>query len=348
MIKNLIRSLLFIGIGLSALYLVFYFQQKNYTQECIAKSIPLESCNLIDKLLLDFSQANIFYLLLTSIVFMLSNVARALRWNMMLEPLGVKPKMVNSLGAVMVAYLTNLTIPRSGEFTRATIISKYEDIDFEKAFGTIITDRIIDVICLLIMSGITFVLAYDVIYNYFADNLNLNEKANRLSSNLTLIFSILFGFMVIGFIIYKIKDKILTSSFGKKVLDFLIGLKQGILSIFQLKNPWLFVFYSAVIWICYFLMAYTMFKSFEPTEHLGLVAALVVFLFGSLGIIFPSPGGMGSYHFLTVQSLSLYGISGIDAFSYANMTFFTIQIFTVVFFGVLSLILLFYFNKSKI
>jgi hypothetical protein len=331
-IKKIFKSLLFIGIGLLALYLVFYFQQKNYNRECFSKGIAMENCSLFDKLITDFSNANIYYLLLTSLAFMISNLARALRWNMMLDPLGVKPSMNNSLGAIMIAYLTNLTIPRSGEFTRATVISKYENITFDKAFGTIIADRILDVISLLIMIGLTFLFAFDKIYIYFLDNL----KAPNITSNLTLFTFLL---LMLGFLLYAGKNKILESKFGQKAISFIKGLKHGILSVFEMQNPILFIFYSIVIWLMYLLMAYTMFQAFQPTEHLGLEAALVVFLFGSLGIIFPSPGGMGSYHFLTVQSLSLYGIDGINAFSYANMTFFTVQIFTVIITGVAFLLL---------
>lgn len=342
MSKNVFRSLLFIGIGSLALYIVFYFQQKNYLIECAAKGISANNCSLIDKLVSDFSQANVFYLLLTSLVFMISNLARALRWHIMLEPLGVKPKLVNSMGGVMIAYLTNLTIPRSGEFTRATILSKYENISFEKAFGTVIADRVLDVICLLIMAALTFILAFDTIFGYFEDNLQLKTfKPNVPLLVMILLLSILFLLLL-----YKFRTNILQSKLGGKLWNFISGLKQGVLSVFDLKQPKLFILYSATIWICYFLMAYTMFKAYQPTQHLDMVAALVVFLFGSLGIIFPSPGGMGSYHFLTVQSLGLYGISGIAAFSYANMTFFTVQIFTVVFFGVSYLIALQVVNKK--
>lgn len=346
--KKLIKSLLFIGIGLSALYLVFYFQQKSYNAECLSKSIPMDQCSLLDKLISDFSQANFLYLFITMSLFMISNYVRALRWNMLLEPLKVKPSIVNSLGAIMVAYLVNLTVPRAGEIARATVLSKYEDIDFEKAFGTIITDRLIDGVCLLIMGTITFVFAFDKIFGYFEQHLNLNEKLAKLYSSLPLLGLLLIILIISIYLLVKFKSILLNSKIGEKVFNFVLGLKEGVFSVLQLKNPILFIVYSIIIWSMYFLMAFSMFKAFQPTEHLDLTAALVVFFFGSLGIVFPSPGGMGSYHFLAVESLSLYGINSFDAFSYANMNFFTVQIFTIIFFGVLSLILLPIFNKSKI
>jgi len=108
-----------------------------------------------------------------------------------------------------------------------------------------------------------------------------------------------------------------------------------------------FVFHSILIWFCYFAMTYVIFFAFKPTEHLGPVAGLVVFVFGTLGIVFPSPGGMGSYHFLVEEGLTLYGVGEADAFSFANIMFFSVQLFCNVLFGILALIILPIYNKTE-
>ena len=122
----------------------------------------------------------------------------------------------------------------------------------------------------------------------------------------------------------------------------------GIKTIKDIERPVLFIIYSLLIWVFYFGMAYFAFFSFGPTAHLGILAALLVFVFGSFGIIIPSPGGMGTYHALAMAALAIYGVRGDDAFSYANIMFFNVQILTTIVFGILSIILLPIINKNYI
>ena len=125
------------------------------------------------------------------------------------------------------------------------------------------------------------------------------------------------------------------------------GFYDGIMSVRRISNIPLFIFHTIAIWFLYYLMQYLAFFSFAPTENLGPVAGLVVFAFGSLGIVVPTPGGMGSFHFLTAEALAIYGIQGADAFTYANIVFFSIQIFANIIFGTISLIVLPMYNKTQ-
>ncbi len=152
--------------------------------------------------------------------------------------------------------------------------------------------------------------------------------------------------LTLGLIYYN-WVRIISSKLGQKILNILKGFIDGIITVFKLKNPWLFLFHSIVIWAMYYLMTYICFFSFEPTSHLGPVAGLVTFVFGSLGVVFPAPGGMGSYQFLVMESLGFFGIDSADAFSFSNIVFFSIQIFGNILFGVLAFLYLPVFNKKS-
>lgn len=258
----------------------------------------------------------------------------------MLLPMGIKLPLINSISAIMVAYLTNLVIPRAGEIARATSISGTSGISFEKALGTVVLDRILDMICLLCIGILTLAMASDLIFAYFDQHFNLQTRWQEMNQGKALLFLMLtFGLLILAFILmsrtsfYQLKLK-------ARINLFISGLWEGLSSIKNIKKPATFLFYTVAIWFLYFFMAFILFKALDSTAHLSPVAGLVVFFFGSLGIVFPSPGGMGSYHFLAIESLSLYGIDARNAFTYANLSFFTIQVFTIITFGIAGLIVL--------
>jgi uncharacterized protein (TIRG00374 family) len=341
------KVLAFFGIGFLILYFVYKNQQVSYLEECTLKGIPSGDCSLFDKVIQDFRSSNLWILMLTVMLFMLSNIFRALRWGLLLEPLGYSPGLANTLGATMIGYLLNLSIPRAGEIAKPASLSKNENIPLDHTIGTIVTDRIIDVVCLLIVFGLTLLLAYDRIFGYLEANLSISEKFSFLMDRpkLSLFLLCLYSFGI--WYVYRNWVSVKSNKLIRKILKFGLGIYEGTLSVFKMKSRGLFIFYSIGIWVLYYLMTYLVFFAFEPTLHLSAVAGLVVFLFGSLGIVIPSPGGMGSYHFLVGQALGLYGIDGVDGFSFANIAFFTIQIFGNVFFGVLALVLLPIYNKSS-
>ncbi len=338
MLKKILQFLLFAGLGACILYYIYYSQQKSYLSECIIKGIPEAQCNLFDKLKHDFSALNYSYVLLTIFIYLLSNFFRAKRWEMLLSPLGVQAKTANTFGATLIGYLVNIPLPRAGEFAKASALSRNENITFDKSFGTVVTDRLVDFICLISASIITLVLAHDVIYDYLEKTFHLSSFPTWLNDNLFILVILIGGFFSTFFTLYKYRNIFLESAFGKKITAFLSGLYEGLMSITKLKNVSLFILYSVLIWSSYFLMAYVMFKAYGPTQHLGMIAGLVVFFFGSLGVVFPSPGGMGSYHYTVMIALSLYSINSTESFVYANLMFFSIQLLANLFFGGLAFI----------
>jgi glycosyltransferase 2 family protein len=333
MLKKYFNYFLFGALGFGLLYYIYHSQANAYLLSCTSRGLPEAQCQLIDKLSHDFAGVNLWYILLILFIYFLSNYLRAKKWEMLLTPLGVQARLSNLLGATLIGYLVNLALPRAGEFARATALAKNENVPFDKAFGTIVTDRITDMICLLIIFFMALIFGYESFFEYFNEHFDMSNKIDMLANNVVFLSITALVLTMVVMVILKYKSKILQSSIAKKANRFLIGLKEGLLSITKLQRPFLFSFFALSTWICYFLMAYFMFKAYVPTAHLGVATGLVVFVFGTLGIIFPSPAGMGSYHFLIMEGLALYHIDKTDGFVYANLMFFTVQIIANVIFG---------------
>jgi uncharacterized membrane protein YbhN (UPF0104 family) len=312
-------------------------------KECALRSIPAEQCSLIDKLIDDFQGANFFWILLVLLSFLVSNISRTIKWNMLLKPLGFNPKFYNTFLSILVGYFANLGLPRMGEVIRAGVLSKYEHIAPEKVLGTIVVDRIIDVICLALAFCLALFFEYNKIWAFLSDLPSRNSGGNGYKQLLLIAGTGLFILLALG---YWFRKQIRQSAVFQKVLSLFRGLWEGLLTVKHLEKPWLFIFHSLFIWFLYFLMTWLGFKAFGPTAHLGLQAALTVFVFGSLGIVIPSPGGMGTFHALVIIALTtFYSIKGDDAFSIANIIFFSVSIGFNIFLGLLSLILLPILNR---
>ncbi|HOY11743.1 MAG TPA: lysylphosphatidylglycerol synthase transmembrane domain-containing protein [Saprospiraceae bacterium] len=340
-IKNLLTFFLFLSLGCLILYLVYHKQQVAYEAECVAKGITSENCSLLTKVYNDIKGANWVYLIISIGFFVLSNVLRAVRWNLLTEPLGYKMKFINAFGAVTIAYFTNLALPRIGELIRAGVISKYENIPSEKAFGTIITERIIDVVIFFFVSMLALIFAYQKVSEYLFENAVIDFKSMVFPMSLLIILLIMMG------VLYKYWGKIETTKIGAKVSVFIKGLIEGLLSIKKLEKRGLFITYSLAIWACYFIMTYVSFNALTATSNLPPQAALVSLFLGSVGMIIPSPGGMGTYQFMISEALSLYGVAGSDGFSYANLNFIFISIIGNISLGLAAYVLLPIINRKS-
>lgn len=340
-IKTALQFIAFLSLGVGIFYLVYSSQNTAYQEECILKGIAAEDCNLIQKVIADFKSVKFFWIAVIVIAFMISNISRAIRWQMLLHPLGYRPRFINSFLTIMLGYLANLGLPRIGEVVRAGTFAKYESISVERVIGTVVVGRIIDVIFLLLFIGLAILLEFNTIWGFIADNA---EVEGLLNNNKIWLAGIVFFVIIIS--LYLFRKKIKQSFLYKKIEGILIGFVEGLQTVRRLDRPGLFVWHSINIWLMYFLMAYLGFFAFEPTAHLGMSAGLVIFVFGAFGIVIPSPGGMGTYHFLVISGLALYGIAADDAFSFANIIFFSINIFCNAAFGILALILLPLINKN--
>lgn len=317
-------------------------QSASYLEQCTLDGSPSSDCSLFDRIVADFRSVNWLWILLVLFIYMVSNVFRSWRWQQLLNPLGHNPSFLNCMGTLMLGYFANLGVPRSGEFIRAGAISKYENIPVEQSFATIVIGRIVDVLMLLLIIGLAFLLSYDIFVDYFDQNFNIP------ASKVFMGFGVLAVLGVVGIFflryIFGLPDEGQSALFIK-IKSLIKSFVEGLGSISKVQNKTLFWLYSIGIWVCYYLMTYLCFYAFEPTAHLSPIAGLIVFVFGTLGIVFPSPGGMGSYHFLVTQALIILGLSSIDSFSFAMILYFSIQLFGNIVFGLISLLMLPIINR---
>ena len=336
-ILNILKSVLFIGLGSSILYLIFRAQNKAYIEQCKVDGIPLADCSLLDKLVTDFTSANFFWLFMVILAYTISNISRTARWQMLLRPLGLNINPLNGFFTIMLGYFANLGFPRIGEFVRAGTLARYEKTEFEKVMGTVVVDRVIDVFSLLIAILLAFVFSFKEL-SAFLDSMPMSFSGTKLLLLLAVV-----GLAGVGLVFYLVKnypDNFLV----KKILGFLEGVK----AIKDIDRPFWFVFHSVLIWVMYFVMIWVGLYAFGPTAHLGATAGLLLFVVGSLGIVIPTPGGMGTYHALVGACLTfVYSLTAADSFSFANIIFFTIQIGANVLFGALALIVLPVLNRVK-
>lgn len=319
---NILKFVVFLGIGILLIWV-------------ITKDLTAEQK---DELINSFKVANYWWVGLSIVIGILSHYVRALRWKMMLLPMGYNPRISTTFYSVMVAYLANMAVPRLGEITRCGIVQRYEKVPFDKAVGTIVVERSIDLLCLILVTILLFLTQFTLIYDFFQEKV-LIPIADKFSSGLNMLL-ILGGsvlvLVVIGiFLVRKFKH---TESY-LRLRIMIMNVRDGIYSIRHLKNLPLFIFYSVFIWVCYFAMVWVCFYALEQTMHLGLSEALAVLVFGTVGII-STPGGIGAYHLIVTETLvALYGLDRTYAISFSWLAW-SAQTVMIIFMGVISLLLL--------
>ncbi len=263
-------------------------------------------------LLATWRSANIWWLLAMAVVAMISHLLRAERWRLLLEPAGQKSTLKHSFLSLMVGYLVNLVIPRGGEVSRCYNLYKLDRTPVGISFGTVVVERIVDLVCLLTIIGLAFLVESRRLFA-FIDSLPIG--AGDSTSGILIIVLIVAGLALIGLaVVWFVKR---SPKLSAAVARAWSGFRDGLLSIIRLKRKGLFVAYSLAIWVLYFLMSYTVILAFPETRHLGLNAVLSLFAIGSIAMAAPLPGGTGSYHVLVPQGLVfLYDVQMADAVAF--------------------------------
>jgi glycosyltransferase 2 family protein len=340
----ILKYALFVGIGAAILAWLYNDQNTAFQNQLIKDGqTPYP---LWQKLWNDFKSVNLLWIGATLMAFSISNWSRAVRWNALIETFGDKPKTRNSFFAVNISYFTNLWMSRAGEVVRASALAKAEGISMSRVMGTVVVDRLLDMATLALIVGFSFLVQYDLLWSWLDKNVSDGTGSFRLLTHPLFLTIIALG--VVGLCLFYIfRKKIAELPLINKVWHIVEKFTEGLKSIKKVKNPVTFVLHSLNIWFMYYMMTFLCFFAFEPTAQLSPMAALTVFVFGTFGIVIPSPGGMGTYHFLATSALLLYGVKGGDAFSFANIMFFSIQIFYNIVAGTLSIAGLRYFNKNK-
>jgi glycosyltransferase 2 family protein len=283
-----------------------------------------------------FATANYWWVALSMFFGVLSHLSRAYRWQFLLEPLGYKPRFANSVMAVLIAYLLNLFIPRSGEIARAVSIKKYEKIPLETAIGTIVAERVADVIMLFSITGIAFFLQTELLGSYLF-------KENKESSiYIKITFLVLFPLLGIATYYFLKKSK---NPFIQKIFTFIKGLIDGIKSIITMKKKWAFIFHTVFIWFMYVLMFYTVTFALPETTNLPFAAIIVAFVVGGFSMALTN-GGLGTYPVFVASALILYNIDDNAARAF-GWIMWTAQTLMVIIFGGLSFLLIPIYNRKR-
>lgn len=280
-----------------------------------------------------FKDANYLWIFFGLFFGVLSHLSRAYRWKFMLEPLGFKPKFANSIMAVLIAYLVNYAVPRAGEVSRAAVLTNYEKVPFEKGFGTIVAERIADLIMLLLIVVGTLFVQFDFIYELLTKNFD----PTKIVILLTLLIGAFFAFSI-----YVKKAK---SGIALKIKTFVLGLIEGAMSIFKMKKKWPFIFHTIFIWVMYVLMFWATIPAIDGLD-VPVGGILIGFIAGGFAIA-ATNGGIGLYPVAVAGAFALFGVDQETGNAF-GWIMWTAQTAMVILFGGLSFLMLPIYNKKQV
>jgi uncharacterized protein (TIRG00374 family) len=301
-----------------------------------------EGENKWDYLYSTWQSADKAWLLLMAGIFMLGQVIRAERWRMLMEPTGYKVTFYHSFLSLMIGYLVNLVIPRGGEVSRCYYLYKLEKSPVETSFGTVVIERIVDLLCLVLLIALSFAVESEKLFAFIS---TLPIQTSGLTGKLVFVGGFLVLIFLAGFFLYwysKRNEKL--GSFLKRTFD---GFKQGLAAVFRLEKKFLFIGYSAAIWALYFLMSWCVVMAFKETSVLGITAVLSLFAIGAIAMAAPLPGGAGSYHTLVPAGLVfLYAIPQTDAVAF-TFVFHAWQTLIMIVGGAIALVVTSWILRKK-
>jgi uncharacterized protein (TIRG00374 family) len=328
-IINSIKYSLFSGTAILLLYLVFRGQD-------------------FVKIGHELAKANYYWVGVSLLLALIGYAIRAYRWNLLIEPLGYKPAFKNSFFAVAIGYFANIAIPRIGELSRCGALNKTEKVPVDKLFATVIIERSVDLISLLILMGILLVCKFSFFGNFF-EKVVINPLYQKFNihhiSGIVVFFFIIFLCSLV-FLAFYFKDFLKKNKLIVKTYHFAKGILDGLLSVRKMQQKWMFVFLSALIWFIYLLMSYVIFFTIPATSNLTLIDAMFILVAGGLGQVAPVQNGFGVFHGIVASALLLYGISFDDGLLYAIIGHESGTIFMIVM-GIIAMIYMFFANKKS-
>ena len=270
----------------------------------------------LEKIKISFIKANYFYIYLSLFIALFGFWSRAYRWKFALNHLGYQTKFHNDLLTVCVSYFVNLTIPRSGEITRAALLKKYENIPFDKGFGTIVAERIVDLMIFFLFVIVAFLLQFEKLYQFLIEKLPVEKILYLLAGGIIIfILFILVWIYAEWKIIQKLKNK-------------LSGLIEGMTSILKMKDKWNYIFHSFFIWFSYLIMFYVAIFALPETSNISFDVVIMGFIFGSLAVGFTN-GGLGAYPLAIAMIYSLYGIPNEVGVAFGWISWVSLTILTI-------------------
>ncbi|MBE0673667.1 MAG: flippase-like domain-containing protein [Bacteroidales bacterium] len=270
-------------------------------------------------------------------------ISRARRWLLLIQPLGYNPSLKNVFNALLSGYLANMALPRMGEVTRCVLLNRKEKIPVDKLFGTVILERVIDFISLLIIMATILIASYDSIGPFMKDQvlIPLSEKVTLLfGSTLTIRIITISSFIIILVLLFIFRKRLLGEKIYPRIRSFASGVIHGIKSIKTMEHKWEFLFHSVFIWVGYIVMTWVIVFVLPATSHLGLGDAVFLLVIGGLGMSAPVQSGLGAFHWIISRGLHLvYGIPLSDGLAYALVSH-TSQMVLIAILGTISMSLI--------
>ncbi|HNX06963.1 MAG TPA: lysylphosphatidylglycerol synthase transmembrane domain-containing protein [Bacteroidales bacterium] len=334
-IFSILKILLFFGIGIFFIWL------------SVIKLGPEDKKQIFKS----FSEANYWWLVLCFVLGLISHVLRTLRWAMLIDTVGYKPKFKNTFLSLMIGYFANLAIPRLGEITRCTMLAKYEKVPFQKSFGTVIAERGLDVVTFVVLFFINLLIQYKAIAGFVYDKIYfpLSEKFQFIGKGYFLYGAITLSVIfVLSLIVFN--SRLMKFKLYSKIVNVIKGFWDGLKSLALVKKPFTFILYTLLIWVAYFTMTYVCFFSLASTSHTPIGAVASVFVMGTIAVMV-SPGGIGAYPAFIEATLTLYGIPVFTSPNPVGLSLgwliWGAQTVIIILAGVVSLILLPVLNNKN-
>lgn len=328
-IFNILKLTVSLGLGIA---LILWFVSKMSESD---KQLTIDA----------FKRADYFWIILAPCMGLVSNFSRAQRWRLLLEPTGYKPGFANTWFSVMMMYFFNLFFPRLGEVTRCTILARYENVPLDKSLGTMVVERLVDLITIMIIGSTLLFIERDRLLTFFQDNVLNKQAAPDAGSDFTKwIVLIVIALLALGAAVY-VQRKYGFRKLKTILTERLKGFAEGLKSIGNLRSPGQFVFHSIFIWLCYFLMIYWSFPALPETAGMGVLAGAACLFFGGFAIV-ATPGGIGAYPIAISKVLLLYGVGETLGYAFGSIVW-AAQMASILIGGTISLILLAILNKEK-
>jgi len=320
---TILQYLVFLGLGIWIVYHMLHELTPQQEKDLVAaiKSI------------------NPWYLIPIFFVGFLSHFFRGLRWRYLLETAGMKPTVMNTTFAVLIGYITNLVLPRAGEVAKCTVLAKYEKMPAHKMIGTIVAERAFDIFCLLVIAFAAFLAQASTIIGYVSGKMHI--VTDKIKQHERVLVAVIIAFVVLNVVLYMIYRRNRETKVGRIVKE----MNHGILSIFHMKKRWEFIGYTVLIWLCYMGQLYIGLLSLPATHHLLPLAALVVLVYGSVGMII-TPGGIGMYPLMVAQILAVYSIDDVPAQAFGWIAW-AVQTCIIILLGIISLLSIHTYNSRR-
>lgn len=327
-IKTILQFIIFLSLGV----FLIWFSTKSFTTDEI---------NKVKELVFN---AKPIILIPCILVLGLSHYLRALRWKMLIKPLGKTPVTLNVFLAVLTGFFFNLLFPRLGEVMKCTLLGKYEKIPVDKLIGTMVAERVLDLICLVLVILLAISTQIDLVGGYAKEL--FDQIMSKFNASPKAILLMILIFLSLVLIFYMIYVKTRHSSFLMKINNWIKGIVEGLVSVRHVENKPMFIVYTLAIWFLYLASIRVGFYAMQDLAHLGWVPSLSILTFGSFAMI-ATQGGIGAYQFAVQKTLLLYGVKEVSglAFGWLLWSVQTVMLFIT---GPISLLLLFTLNKKSI